>query len=80
MPATHKVQEGIKNVRRLICDGQGVRLLRIHPRCKNLTSELQSYHYDDGSKVAVVGEQKPAKLDDHGPDCLRYMTWHLHYG
>ncbi len=78
--ATHKVQEGIKNVRRLICDGQDVRLLRIHPRCVNLIRELQSYRYDDNSKVATVGEQKAKKIDDHGPDCLRYMTWHLRTG
>ncbi len=78
--ATHKVQEGIKNLRRLICDGQDVRLLRIHPDCVNLIRELQSYRYDDNSKVATVGEQKAKKVDDHGPDCLRYMTWHLRTG
>lgn len=77
--ATHRVSEGIKNVRRMICDGKGVRLLRIHPRCVQLINEMQSYRYDDQSKVADVGEPKPMKLDDHGPDALRYMTWHLRY-
>lgn len=77
--ATHGVSEGIKNVRRMICDANGVRLLRIHPRCVQLINELQSYRYDDHSKVANVGEPKPMKLDDHGPDALRYMTWHLRY-
>lgn len=77
---THPVHEGIKNVRRLICDGNGVRLLRIHPRCKLLINEMQSYRYDSNSMVANVGEPKPMKLDDHGPDALRYMTWHLRYG
>ena len=77
--ATHPVHEGIKNVRRLIADGQGMRLLRIHPRCTHLIRELQSYRYDDNSHVANIGEPKPLKVDDHGPDTLRYMTWDLRY-
>lgn len=79
VPATHPVSEGIKNVRRLIADGHDVRLLTIHPRCQHLIRELQSYRYDENSKVANVGEPKPLKLDDHGPDALRYLTWHLRY-
>ena len=75
--ATHTVTEGIKNFRRLVCDGQGMRLLKIHPRCGQFTREMQSYRHDDASRVAVVGESKPLKIDDHGPDCGRYMTWHL---
>lgn len=74
--ATHPVTEGIKNVRRLICDGNEVRLLRIHPRCTELISEMQSYSTGD-NKTAVAGEVKPLKLNDHGPDALRYMTWRL---
>lgn len=77
---THVVTEGIKNLRRMVCDGNGVRLLKIHPRCKNLIKEMQSYHTDDAVGVAVDGEKKPAKMDDHGPDVLRYLTWHLRYG
>lgn len=77
---THKVTEGIKNVRRLVCDGNNQRLLKIHPRCKELIRELQYYRYDDATKVAFAGEPKPLKVDDHGPDALRYMTWHLRYG
>jgi len=53
--ATHVVTEGIKNVRRLICDGNGVRLLKIHPRCKELINELQSYAYGD-SMTSINGE------------------------
>ena len=77
--STHTVSEGIKNVRRLICDGAGVRLLKIHPRCSELINELQSYRYDPDSTTVQIGEPKPLKLDDHGPDALRYMTWHLRY-
>ncbi len=75
--ATHKVTEGIRNLRRMILDGQGVRLLKIHPRCVQLIGELQSYLYNERSTAAQSGEPVPLKLDDHGPDALRYMAWHL---
>lgn len=74
--ATHAVTEGIKNLRRLVCDGKGVRLLRIHPRCEELIEEMQSYSTGD-NVAAVVGETKPAKVNDHGPDALRYAAWRL---
>jgi phage terminase large subunit len=73
------VSEGTKNIRRLICDGNGVRLLNIHPRCAGLIRELQMYRYDPASNVAAVGEPKPLKLDDHHCDSLRYLCWHLRY-
>lgn len=76
--ATHPVSEGIKNLRRLVCDGQGVRLLQVHPRCKHLIREFQSYRYNLNSQ-AVAGEPKPIKQDDHGLDALRYGTFHLRY-
>jgi phage terminase large subunit len=78
--ATHTVSEGIKNLRRLIGDEQGVRLIQINPRCVNLIREMSSYVYDANATVAVVGEPKPLKVDDHGPDTLRYMTWHMRHG
>jgi PBSX family phage terminase large subunit len=77
--ATHPVHEGIKNLRRLICDGNGVRLFRIHPRCVNLAREMATYRYDDATRVASIGEPKPLKLDDHGPDTARYLVWHARY-
>lgn len=73
---THPVHEGIKNLRRLVCDGNGVRQFRIHPRCGQLAREMASYRYDDASRVANIGEPKPMKLDDHGCDAARYLTWH----
>lgn len=78
IPSTHLVAEGIKNLRRLICDGKGVRLFKIHSRCVNLIRELQSYRYDDKSALASVGEPKPLKLDDHCIDSGRYLCWPLH--
>lgn len=79
MGATHPVGEGIKNLRRLICDEHGVRMFRIHPKCIHLNRELSSYRYDDGSHLATVGEPKPLKIDDHGPDAARYVTFHLRF-
>lgn len=79
IPSTHLVAEGIKNLRRLICDGKDVRLFKIHTRCTNLIRELQSYRYDDKSALASVGEPKPLKLDDHCIDSARYLCWPLHW-
>jgi phage terminase large subunit len=78
--ATHKVEEGIKNLRRMVCDGNGIRLFRIHPRCMNLNREMSSYRYDDDSHAASIGERKPLKVDDHGTDAARYGTFHFRYG
>lgn len=75
--ATHKIVDGIKVVRRFICDGQGVRLLKIHPRCVNLIRELQAYRYDDRSRTVDAGEPKPLKVDDHLCDALRYLLWNF---
>jgi len=72
---THQVSEGIKVVRRYICDGQGVRLLQIHPRCVNLITEMQSYRYDARSHSVKAGERAPLKVDDHCCDALRYLLW-----
>jgi PBSX family phage terminase large subunit len=75
--ATHRVVDGIKVVRRFICDGNGVRLLKIHPRCKNLIRELQTYRYDDKGNRVEAGEPKPLKMDDHLCDALRYIIWNF---
>jgi hypothetical protein len=75
---THIVTEGIKNLRRLVGDGNGMRLLKVHPRCTELIAEMLSYSKAE-SKVAVVGEPKPAKVNDHGPDALRYAAWKLRF-
>lgn len=73
--ATHKVAEGIKNVRRMF----GANLITIHPRCVNLIKELQSYQYDPNTTSSSGGERRPQKIDDHGPDALRYGCWHLRF-
>lgn len=75
--ATHTVSEGIKNLRRLVYDSNGVRLFRVHPRCENLNYEMGAMRYDPKSKRVQVGEPVPLKVDDHGGDAARYMTWHM---
>lgn len=77
--ATHPVSEGIKNLRRMICDGNGQRLFRVHPRCANLIRELQTYRYADSVAGVVAGEPKPEKADDHGADAARYLTFSLRH-
>lgn len=77
--ATHKVSEGIKNVRRLIADGNSMRLLKVHPRCTNLIYEFQRYRYDDHAHTVEVGEPRPLKMDDHAMDALRYLAFHLRF-
>lgn len=77
--ATHQVSEGIKNVRRLIGDGNGVRLLHIHPRCKELIREMQSYRRNPNTSQVKNGEVAPLKMDDHTLDALRYALWKLRF-
>ena len=77
--ATHTVAEGIKNLRRMICDGNGQRIFRAHPRCANLIRELQTYRSSDSTAGVSAGEPKPEKLDDHGCDCGRYLTWPMRH-
>jgi hypothetical protein len=76
--ASHPVIEGIRNLRRLICDGKNVRLLHIHSRCSHLIREFQMYQYETEGNVAG-GERRPAKKDDHGPDVCRYLTYHMRF-
>ena len=77
--ATHKVSEGIKNLRRLILDGNNQRLLLIHPRCTNTIREFQTYRYDDHTAIAHAGERAPLKMDDHTVDAARYGCWQFRY-
>lgn len=71
---THLVVEGIKLVRRLIKDAQGVRTLKVHRRCKNLIRELTTdYQYPpEGGKT---DDEKPLDGQDHAVDALRYWCF-----
>jgi phage terminase large subunit len=76
--ATHAVVEGIRNLRRMIKDAQGVRLLKVHPRCQYLIYEMGTYR-NDPNRRGEKGELIPMKLNDHCLDALRYVAWHLRY-
>ena len=53
-------------------DLNGVRRLKVHPRCAHLIKEFTSYRRDD-----FTG--KPVKEFDHGLDALRYLAWAVRY-
>jgi hypothetical protein len=74
--SSHPVVEGIRNLRQFVKDGNGMRLLKAHPRCENFTEEMGSYRYGTSQ---IAGDRKPIKADDHGPDGARYFCWHLRY-
>jgi hypothetical protein len=63
---TWNVQNGIRKTRQLIRDGNDMRLLKVHPRCKRLIRGMQSYRLLDNGK--------PVKEDDNEVDALRYLA------
>lgn len=64
--ANNAVLDGIRTVARLLADGQ----LVIDPSCTYLIDELSGYVWDP--KATAKGNDAPMKVDDHGPDALRY--------
>lgn len=76
--ATHPVLEGIRNLRRMISDGDGMVLFHVHSRCPRMIEEFQTYSYDDTAQIP--GDRKPLKMNDHSMDPARYLTYHLRYG
>lgn len=72
-PGIKNVVEGISHVRELIIDGQGVRTIKIHPRCSNLISELtEGYIYpEEGTRR---DDEKPLDGNDHACEALRYWA------
>lgn len=47
--------------------------------CKNLTYEIEAYKFPE-EKAERNASDIPIKLDDHGPDALRYLALHLKFG
>ncbi|CAB4201998.1 phage_term_2, phage terminase, large subunit, PBSX family [uncultured Caudovirales phage] len=65
--ADNRVMQGIRTTASLIGSGK----LLIDPDgCPVLLRQMTGYVWD--AKAAMRGEEKPLKLDDHGPDSLRY--------
>ena len=70
---TVTVEESIKEMRGWLSpDLNGVRMLRVHPRCADFRGEMLAYAYDKDTG-------KPIKRFDHGPDAVRYGCWVLRY-
>lgn len=68
------VKEGINDVLdgiRRTASLFALRQIRIHRRCTGLIQELQGYAWDE--KAGLIGDEKPIKARDHGPDALRYQ-------
>lgn len=64
--ADNTVVDGIRSVSSLLARQR----LTIHASCAGLLDEMASYVWDP--KAAERGEERPVKVDDHGPDALRY--------
>jgi len=70
---THLILEGIKVMRQLILDGNGVRALKVNRRCKTLVSELvNGYRFPDGGRR---DNEKPEDLNNHAADAARMWCW-----
>lgn len=67
VPANNEVLDGIREVSMLVSADR----LRFHlPSLKELPTEMEGYSWDP--KASKHGEDKPIKVNDHGPDALRY--------
>ena len=72
--ADNRVDDGLRTVGSLF----SIDRLRIHSSClgqdgdQRLIDELTAYVWDPDA--SEKGEEKPLKVDDHGPDSLRYLT------
>ena len=73
VPADNTVDDGLRNVGNLLSidsPNTGAPLLTCDPSCKGTIDEMQGYVWDP--KAAERGEDTPLKVNDHGPDALRY--------
>lgn len=69
-PAKNDVLDGIRAVSNMLALGR----IRIHrEKCKELIKEMRSYSWDE--KAVRRGDEKPLKIQDHGPDGLRYYIY-----
>jgi len=66
VPADNSVLDGIRLVSDLLAQGK----FFVHRSCKGLITEMPSYSWDD--RAALLGEDKPLKVNDHSVDAARY--------
>jgi len=74
MEVNNDVSAGINRVRELFNQGR----IHIHKRCRNLISELETYHYPDDARKGKIDRseyEKPVKENDHAVDALRYALF-----
>lgn len=69
VPATKNLDDSLTVLRKECApDGNGRRMVKVHPRCRMLRLELASWTFGkDG---------RPGKYQDNGPDALRYGIYH----
>lgn len=66
--ANNAVLDGIRTLSSLFA----LDLLKIHSSCVDLIDEVAGYAWDD--KAQEKGIDQPLKINDHGPDQLRYVV------
>jgi PBSX family phage terminase large subunit len=66
--AVNAVLDGI----RLVSTLMGKHKIKIHRSCNHLLDEIDGYSWDD--RLAILGEDRPIKVNDHGVDALRYAV------
>lgn len=65
--ADHEVRDGI----RMVSTALVKKIIRIHRRCVKLKAEMLSYVWDDKA-ISKGLPERPVKVNDHGPDAVRY--------
>lgn len=70
------IEAGIDTVKELFKQNR----IHIHPSCKNLIQELETYHYPD-KKPGLNEKELPVKENDHAMDEMRYVLHmeEMHY-
>jgi PBSX family phage terminase large subunit len=63
------VGDGLRTLSTLFNAGK----LKIHSSCTELLQEVPGYSWDQ--RAALLGEDKPLKVKDHGIDALRYAVY-----
>lgn len=72
-PNIGNVVEELKELNLAIgADENGVRLMKVHPRCHHLKLEFSSYSYDNKGNII--------KAFDHGPDALKALAYSVRHG
>jgi hypothetical protein len=66
----HEIAERIPIVRRLLCDGNGRRIVKVNRRCHNFISEFsEGYRYPEGKgDFGEISSNKPVDKDNHSAD------------